>query len=97
MAGIEIYEYLPGFTHAKILTSDSEKAVVGSTNLDYRSLYLQYESNIYLYKNKVSAKIEEDFQNTKKECKKITIEDIKHYPIIRRLIGKILRLFSPLL
>ena len=97
MAGIEIYEYLPGFTHAKILTSDSEKAVVGSTNLDYRSLYLQYESNIYLYQNPVITKIEEDFQNTKKECQKITIEDIKHYSIIKRLIGKILRLFSPLL
>ena len=96
-AGIEIYEYLPGFTHAKIMVSDSDKAVVGSTNFDYRSLYLQYESNVYFYKNDVIFDIEKDFQETKKKCKKITLEDVKNYSWYKKLLGKILRLFAPLL
>lgn len=96
-AGIDIYEYLPGFTHAKIITSDLEKAIVGSTNLDYRSLYLQYESNIYFYKNKIIFNIEDDFKKTKNKCKKITKKDIEKFPLYQKLIGKILRLFAPLL
>ena len=96
-SGIEIYEYLPGFTHAKVVVSDSNKAVVGSTNLDYRSLYLQYESNIYFYKNDIVSDIENDFQKTKSECKKITISELKGTSLIKKIIGKILRLFAPLL
>ena len=48
-AGVRIYEYTPGFVHAKIFTSDDEKAVVGTINLDYRSLYLHFECAAFLY------------------------------------------------
>ena len=42
-AGVQIYEYTPGFVHAKVFTSDDRKAVVGTINMDYRSLYLHFE------------------------------------------------------
>ena len=62
-AGVRIYEYTPGFVHAKVCVSDDRKAVVGTINLDYRSLYHHFECAAYLYKTKCIAEIEEDFQN----------------------------------
>ena len=46
---MKIYEYTPGFVHAKVFVSDDRKAVVGTINLDYRSLYLHFEDAVYLY------------------------------------------------
>ncbi len=48
--GVEIYEYTPGFVHAKVFTCDDERAVVGTINLDYRSLYLHFECATYIWK-----------------------------------------------
>ena len=61
-AGVEIYEFTPGFTHAKMFISDDEKATVGTINLDYRSLFLHFEDGCFIYKNKVINRIEEDYQ-----------------------------------
>ena len=63
-AGIKIYEYTPGFVHAKIFVSDDEKAVVGTVNLDYRSLYHHFECGVVLYRNSEIGAIESDYQNT---------------------------------
>ena len=71
--------------------------MVGSTNLDYRSFYLQYESNIYFYKNDIISNVEDDFEKTMSKCKKITIKDVKDYSLLKILIGKLMRLFAPLL
>ena len=60
-AGVKIYEYTPGFCHAKVWVSDNKRAVVGSINLDYRSFYLQFESAVYLFKNKAIKDIQNDF------------------------------------
>ena len=61
---MEIYEYTPGFVHAKVFTCDDERAVVGTINLDYRSLYLHFECATYIWKNPVINDIELDFYNT---------------------------------
>ncbi len=96
-SGVKIYEYIPGFPHAKVFSCDLDKATVSSINLDYRSLYLHFECGVLIYKNKVINDIENDFQETLKKCKKITLEEIKKYPLWKRLIGRLLRLFSPLM
>ena len=64
-AGVRIFEYEPGFVHAKVFASDDEKATVGTINLDFRSLYLHFECGTFLYRNPVIEKIED----TKKEKK----------------------------
>ena len=60
-AGIEIYEYTPGFVHAKMSISDGKKAIVGTVNHDYRSLYLHYECAAYMLNVPAVMYIERDF------------------------------------
>ncbi len=68
---------LSGFVHAKSFASDDEKAVVGTINLDYRSLYLHFECAVMLYKNPEVDKVEADFQETLKKCIAVTKEDYR--------------------
>ena len=95
--GVKIYEYTPGFVHAKMMVSDDEKAVVGSINLDYRSLYLHFECACLFYQTKAISHMESDFQETLKQCQKIQLSDVFHYPLWKRAVGRVLRFFSPLL
>jgi cardiolipin synthase len=94
---VEIYEFTPGFVHAKVYTSDGEKAVVGTINLDFRSLYHHFECGAFLYKNKTVADVEEDFQKTLGQCQKITRQTCKAYPFYQKLAGRGLRLIAPLM
>lgn len=96
-AGVKIYEYTPGFVHAKGFVSDDTRAVVGSINLDYRSLFLHFECASYFYKHPVVAQVEQDMQDTLKKCVQITLEDCKKFNIFKRMAGHILRLFAPLM
>ena len=57
-AGVRIYEYTPGFVHAKVFVSDDIRAVVGAINLDFRSLYLHFECAAYIYRNEVIKDVE---------------------------------------
>lgn len=95
--GVQIYEFTPGFVHAKVFTSDDEKAVVGTINLDFRSLYHHFECAAYMYKNPVVADVEQDFQETMKKCVKITPETCRSYPFYQKLAGHGLRLIAPLM
>lgn len=96
-AGVEIYEYIPGFVHAKVFVSDDEKAVVGTVNLDYRSLYHHFEDGVLFYQNTQIPYVEQDFQETKKKCVKISVSDYKRLNIFTRIMGKALRIFAPLM
>ena len=96
-AGVNIYEYTPGFVHAKCFISDDKKATVGTVNLDYRSFFLHFECGVFMYGNDEIANIEKDYQETLKKCQKITIEDCKHYPIVKKVAGRVLRLIAPLM
>lgn len=95
--GVQVYEYTPGFMHAKVFTSDEKKAIVGSINLDYRSLYHHYECATYLYENPVVADVEKDFQETLKECQPVDLAYYKKIPAFYRLLGWIFKLFGPLM
>ncbi len=96
-AGVKIYEYIPGFVHAKVFVADDEKAVVGSLNLDYRSLYHHFECAAFLYRNSEIEAIKKDFDRTLEKCKVVTTEDYKKQKWWVRLAGKCLRMFAPLM
>lgn len=96
-AGVKIYEFTPGFVHAKVLVSDDIRAVVGSTNFDYRSLYLNFECGCCLYEHKSIPAIEKDFQNTLKSSHRISLGDCYQFKLTYKIIGKCLRLFAPLM
>ena len=96
-AGVQIYEYTPGFVHAKVFVSDDKKAVVGSINLDYRSLYHHFECAAFLYKTACIPAIEHDFHQTLARCRKVTEESIRYEKFSVRLMGRILKFIAPLM
>ena len=98
-AGIHIYEYQPGFVHSKVMLVDGLKATVGSVNMDFRSLYLNFECNLYIYNHpQVLHAIKEDFASSYKKSKEITLEAFrKQYPWYKRIAGNFMKIFSPLL
>ena len=95
-AGVKIYEYTNGFIHSKTFVSDDYVATVGTTNLDFRSLYLQFECGVLMYNTTAVSQIKEDFLTTLEICQLITKEDCK-YNLITRLFQDILRLIAPLM
>lgn len=95
-AGVKIYEYTPGFVHAKIFLSDDETGVVGTINLDYRSLTHNFENAVWMYKTGALSRIKEDYMNTLSKCRSITYEMARKQPIYKRLLMPVLRLFSPM-
>jgi cardiolipin synthase len=95
--GVQIYEYVPGFVHAKVFVSDDERAVVGTINLDYRSLYLHFECAAYIWKNPAVFDVEDDFQSTLKKCMRIDMQNCEEYSLVGKIVGKALKLVAPLM
>ncbi len=94
--GVQIYEYTPGFLHAKCMLCDDEIATVGAVNLDYRSLYTHFENGCYFYQGAIIKTIKADFLKTIGESRKILKSDIS--TSFFKVIGDtILNLFAPLL
>ena len=96
-SGVKIYEYVPGFVHAKSFVCDDIEAVVGTINLDYRSLYHHFECAAYLYDVGCIGDIEADFQATVKKCRRVTRQTLKKEKWTRRLAGFVLKALAPLL
>ena len=96
-SGVKIYEYTPGFVHAKVFVSDDHTAVVGTINLDYRSLYHHFECATYLHKVDCIAEIEEDFQKTLEKCAPVTPEVLKEEKLSMKLTGFFLKALAPLM
>lgn len=95
-AGVHIYEYSRGFIHAKTFVSDDTVATVGTTNLDFRSLYLSFECGALMYRTDAVMQVKEDFLQTLEQCHKITEKDCQCGPV-RRIFQDVLRLFAPLM
>ena len=96
-AGVEIYEYTPGFVHAKVCVSDDERAAVGTINFDYRSLYHHFECATYMYKTDCIPDIERDFQETLAKCSQVTEESLREMGMFYKIMGPIAKLIAPLL
>ena len=93
--GVKIYEYTPGFVHAKSFVSDDRVATIGTVNLDYRSLFLHFENNSLFYRSGIVEKIKEDFLTTQALCSEVKPYDKKHYSR-RWAVDGLLRIFAPL-
>ena len=95
-AGVRIYEYTPGFLHAKCYVSDDHLAVVGSINMDYRSLFLHFECGALLYSNSQVIALREDVLATLPQCREVRLSDCRT-SLPGTLLDSVLRLLSPLL
>lgn len=95
--GVRIYEYTPGFIHAKNVVVDDECAVCGTINLDYRSMYLHHENGVFLANDQSVLAIKEDFLKTLEQCEEIRYDQWKKRPLGQKIVQGILRVLSPLL
>lgn len=95
-AGVRIYEYSKGFIHSKTFVSDDTTATVGTTNLDFRSLYLHFECGVWMYQSTAVMEVKDDFLRTLDACQEITAEDCK-CSIPMRIFQDVLRVFAPLI
>ncbi|MBR6967146.1 MAG: cardiolipin synthase [Ruminococcus sp.] len=95
--GVKIYEYTPGFIHAKTCVADGKTAVVGTINFDYRSFYLHFECGAVLYECSVIGEIVKDFRRTLRKSQLITSEDCASRSVFKKAAGAVLNMFAPLL
>lgn len=96
-SGVKVYEYIPGFVHAKVFLCDDLHAVVGTVNLDYRSLRHHFECGAYLYRLPVLEDIMKDFRQTQSQCRQITTDDIRGFSRFSRIFAYLTKCFFPLL
>lgn len=94
-AGVNIYEYTPGFLHAKACIMDDVMGTVGTVNLDYRSLFLHFECNSIFYKASLLKDLKKDMQDLQKECRQRRLEDMRS-GLFKRVWDGVKRLFAPL-
>lgn len=97
LQGVKIFEYVPGFMHQKQAIADGDIAVVGTINLDYRSLYHHFENGVFLYKMNSIGNIKDDFDSIFKISEDVTEKYKNPKSAVLRGTRSILRLFAPLL
>lgn len=95
-SNVKIYEYEPGFIHAKSYISDDKIAMIGTINLDYRSLTHHFENGVLIYKDKIIEDMKQDFINTQNKSLYMNEKKVKNN-LFTRFIRSIVRIFSPLL
>lgn len=96
-AGVRIYEYTPGFIHAKMFVADDEVGVVGTANMDYRSFYLHFECGVAFFRCSVIQTVKQDILKTMEISQEIHPNPEERIPLLRRLGRAILKAFAPLM
>lgn len=96
-AGVRIYEYTPGFVHAKMYVSDDTVAIVGTANMDYRSFYLHFECGVCFFRSSVVQDVRADIEHLLTQCFEIPKDYIRHVRLWKRIVRAFLRLFSPMM
>ena len=96
-AGVKIYQYTPGFLHAKCVLVDDETAAVGTINFDYRSFYHHFECGVFLYRAKAVEELKGDMEKTFTISEEITLAWCKEEFVKTNIIGPLLKLLSPLI
>lgn len=95
-AGVRVFEYKPGFIHAKTIISE-DCAVVGTINMDYRSFHLQYECGVFICNREVIGTIKQDLLKTMEQSHEVSYEEWKNRPLHIKAYQKVLNLFSTLM
>ncbi len=93
--GVRVFEYTPGFIHAKVILSE-HSAIVGTINMDYRSFYLHYENGVWVYDEEMIRKITTDFMETFAVSREVSYEEWKNRPARLKLVQYALNVFSTL-
>lgn len=96
-AGVEIYEFLPGFIHTKMIISDDSTAIVGTCNFDYRSFYLHFENGVWMFRSKAVMQAKDSFQNSLSQSEKVSLERCRDIRFSKRVLRSLLKILSPLL
>ena len=96
-AGVRVYEYEPGFLHAKTMLSDDATCMIGTTNLDFRSLNLNYECSVLTYNTGVEQDVKADYIETMEKSIEIKLEDVKNKNILQKAMEAVLNAFAPLM
>lgn len=95
--GVKIYEYTPGFNHAKIFVSDDKIAITGTTNLDFRSLYLHFEDSVLIALTPKVKEISEDVLSMTRVGRQVNVKHYLRIPFLRKITWAILRIIAPLI
>lgn len=95
--GVKIYQYTPGFIHSKCMVVDDEYASVGTTNLDFRALYLHFECGALMYKTDSVLSVKEDALKTFEISRQVSLDECENKNFFYQLFLSVMRLFSPLL
>lgn len=96
-SGVKIFEYTPGFIHAKMIVTDDTTAIVGSTNFDFRSLYLHFEAGVIVHNSKTVSTIKQDVDGIMGSSHQITLRDVKQRKWYEKLSAQFLKFFAPLM
>jgi cardiolipin synthase len=95
-AGVKVYEYSSGFNHGKTFVCDDAIATVGTTNLDFRSLYLHFETGVLIYHGEAVRSVKEDFLRTLPASQEIMLQECTHNAF-HLVAADVLRIFAPLM
>ena len=95
-AGVRIYEYEPGFLHAKSYLADDDQAMIGTINLDYRSLVHHFENGVWMYDCESIKDLKSDMEETLRKSIEVTPEMLKTN-LLQRFIRAVVRIFAPML
>ena len=95
-AGVEIYEYEPGFVHAKVYLADEEYAMVGTINMDHRSLVHNFENGVWMHRCRCLADIRQDFEATLEKCVRIDESRVR-WNLVQQFVRSVVKVFAPLM
>ena len=96
-AGVKVYLYEKGFMHSKAVVCDDAVSTVGSTNLDFRSFFYNFECNAFVYDTATAVALKAQFLEDQKACRALTLREYSQRSFARRCVESAARLFSPLL
>ena len=96
-AGVNIYQYISGFLHAKVVIVDDSVASVGSCNMDVRSFVIDYEVNAFFYNPEITLELIAQFNKDIAECSQITYKDVHALQLWKRFRNSMFRIIAPLL
>ena len=96
-SGVRVYEYIPGFIHAKNIIVDDECAICGTINTDYRSFYHHYECGVFVSEVDAIQDMKQDFINTLEQCQEMNLDEWNNRSYFQKLIQDTLKIMSPVL
>ena len=93
----DMIDSLRGFLHAKSCVTDDQRCVIGSINLDFRSLYLHFENGAMYYDSHIISDLKEDFLEMQSQSQEIFSRQLENQNLSRKILSVILKVFSPMI